>query len=222
VKKVLITGAKGRIGEILSKGLSDYELTLVDLPEIDVTDYQRLEELARDQDVVIHLAWNDERENFQTNTSDPDNLLMAENIYRVSLNLGVSRVIMASSVHADDFRSFHGKGFLSPNVVPKPPMPYGRSKVKIEEMGRKYSRQGLEVVCVRLGAVGSKNPPKDREGKILWLSQGDVVSLMKTIIDEEKIPSNFVIMYGVSENKGRIHDYKNPFGWKPKDDSSKS
>jgi len=35
MKKVLITGAKGNIGSILSKSLKDdYHLTLVDLPKV--------------------------------------------------------------------------------------------------------------------------------------------------------------------------------------------
>ena len=208
MKKVLITGARGNIGKILSEKLSGYELTFANLPETDV---------------LIHLAWNAKTENFQTTVSDPDNILMAKNSYEVALKAGIKRVIMASSAHADDFRNFHGNGLLSPNRKPKPKTPYGRSKVKIEEMGREYSKKGLEVVCIRFGAVDTKgegNP--SGEGAILWLSQRDLLGLIKKLIDIEKIPNNFVIMYGVSNNGTRVHDYSNPFGWKPEDDSSKA
>ena len=41
MKKVLITGAKGRIGSILGKSLkSKYDLSLVDLPEVDIKNYK--------------------------------------------------------------------------------------------------------------------------------------------------------------------------------------
>ena len=222
MKKILITGANGNIGRTLSNGLKRYDLTLAGLPETDIRNYRNLEKLARGKDVLIHLAWNAKTENFQTKTSDPDNILMAKNAYEAALRTGVKRVIMASSVHADDFRHFNGNYLLSPNRAPNPQTPYGRSKVKIEQMGKEYSKKELEVVCVRFGAVDSEDRRKpDKEGTILWLSQRDLLSLIKKLIDVKKVPGNFAVMYGVSNNKTRVHDYSNPFGWKPQDDSSK-
>ncbi len=221
MKKVLITGAKGNIGKALTNGLKGYKLTLANLPKTDIRNYNELEKLARGQDVLIHLAWNSKTENYMTKKSDPDNILMARNVYEAALKTGVKRVLIASSVHADDFRNFHGKGLLSPNKKPKPQTPYGESKVKIEEMGRKYSEKGLEVICVRFGSVdtiGEGNP----SGAVLWLSQRDLINLVKTLIEAKRIPNNFSIVYGVSNNKTRVHDYSNPFGCKPKDDSLKS
>lgn len=222
MKKILITGASGNIGKTLAEKLKGYELTLASLPETDVRNYKSLEKLANGQDVLIHLAWNAETENFQTKTSDPDNILMAKNAYEAALNSGVKRIIIASSVWADDFRGYQRKGLLSPKKIPNPKTPYGKSKIKIEEMGREYAQKGLEVVCVRFGAVDSTGKRNlDEEGVILWLSQRDLLSLMKKIIDAKKVPNNFLVMYGVSNNKTRVHDYSNPFGWKPKDDSGK-
>ena len=217
----MITGAKGNIGKALTNGLKGYKLTLANLPKTDVRNYNELEKLARGQDVLIHLAWNSKTENYMTKKSDPDNILMARNVYEAALKTGVKRVLIASSVHADDFRNFHGKGLLSPNKSPKPQTPYGESKVKIEEMGRKYSEKGLEIICVRFGSVDTireGNP----SGAVLWLSQRDLINLVKTLIEAKRIPNNFSIVYGVSNNKTRVHDYSNPFGLKPKDDSSKS
>ena len=222
MKNILITGAKGNIGNALAENLKGYNLTLASLPEVDVRDYKSLEKVVRGQDVLIHLAWNAKTENYLTKTSDPDNILMAKNAYEAALNNGIKRVIMASSVHADNFRNYHNKDLMSPNRKPKPQTPYGRSKVKIEQMGKEYSKKGLQVVCIRFGAVdarGEGNP--SGEGAVLWLSRRDLLSLIKKLIDVKEVPNKFVIMYGVSNNSTRIHDYSNPFGWKPKDDSSK-
>lgn len=220
MKKVLITGSKGRIGKILTARLKkDYDLTLVDLPEIDIRNYKQLQKIVKDHDVIIHLAWDTKTENFLSKKADPNNKLMFENIYEAALKTGVPRVIMASSVRADDFQNYKGNKLLSPNHVPKPISPYGRSKVLVENLGRDFSKKGLEVVCIRFGAVGYGRD-KSKEGKMVWFSDRDCISLIKTILEAKNIPNNFFIVYGVSNNKTRIHDYSNPLGWKPKDDSS--
>lgn len=221
MKKVLITGFKGRIGKILTPGLKkDYDLTLADLPEINITDYKKVLEIVQDHDSIIHLAWDTKTENFSSGKSNPDNILMAKNIYRAALEKGVPRVIIASSVRADDSKNYKGNKLLTPDDIPKPISPYGRSKVLVENLGRDFSKKGLEVVCIRFGAIGYKKP-KDEEGKMVWFSNPDFISLIKTTLEAKKIPGNFLIMYGVSNNKTRIHDYSNSLGWKPKDDSSK-
>ena len=219
MKRVLITGANGIIGRILSKRLEEYELTLIDFFEVDVRRYNRLERLINrlgSYDAIIHLAWNTKTENHLSEKADPDNLLMAENVYQIALVKDIPRVVMASSIHADDFRN-PKRNPLSPTDLPRPQSAYGRSKVEMETTGRRYSRYGLEVACIRFGAVGYGEPPADDEGKLVWLSERDCVGLVKSIIDTTRIPDNFTIVYGVSGNQKRVHDFSNPFGWKPKD-----
>lgn len=221
MKRILITGSDGNIGKALSIGIKGYKLTLANLPKTDVRDYAQLEKLAKGQDVLIHLAWNSKTENYLSKKPDADNFLMAKNAYEAAINTGIKRIIMASSVWADNFRKSH-RTLLSPYSKPSPTNAYGKTKIKIEQLGQRYSEKGLEVVCVRFGAVdsiGAGNP--SGEGAVLWLSQRDLLSLIKKLIDAKTVPHNFVVMYGVSNNKTRVHDYSNPFGWKPKDDSSK-
>jgi len=43
---------------------------------------------------------------------------------------------------------------------------------------------------------------------------------VKAILEAKNIPDNFVVMYGMSDNIGRIHDVSNPLGWKPKDSAT--
>jgi dTDP-4-dehydrorhamnose reductase len=56
--RILITGGKGQLGRALQGQLSDHDLVIVDLPEIDVTDRQVIEEeiLGVRPELVIHCA----------------------------------------------------------------------------------------------------------------------------------------------------------------------
>lgn len=221
MEKILITGSKGKIGRILVNGLKDsYDLTLADLPENDLRNYETVFKLASGNDAIIHLAWNTKKENYQSVRQNQDNTIMYENVYRAGLEARVPKIIMASSIHADNFQNHHGKHLMSSNKKPFPQNPYGKHKVEMEAFGKKYSKKGLEVVCIRFGAMGY-GKPEDREGKAVWLSNEDSISLIKTILEAKRMPNNYLVMYGVSNNKSRIHDWRNPLGWKPKDDSSK-
>jgi nucleoside-diphosphate-sugar epimerase len=222
-KEILITGANGTIGSILTNGLKgDYHLIPAGLPEVDVRNYKIIKKLSKGKDVIIHLAWNTKTENFMSKQIDTDNSLMFENVYRSALENKIKRVIVASSIHADNFQNYKGKIKLKTDKLPEPQNPYGAHKVFMEALGNYYSRKGIEVVCVRFGAVEYEKPTKkDSEGSSVWLSNPDCIRLIKTIINAKKIPNNYFIMNGVSNNKTRIHDYSNPLGWKPKDDSSR-
>ena len=116
---------------------------------------------------------------------------MFENVYWAALKKGVPRVIMASSVHADDFRGKHSK-LLTVDKYPSPTSPYGAHKVFMEAMEKYYSTRGLEVACIRFGATGHG---KDLnvlgvDGKVLWFSDGDCVSLVNLLLMLKKFRTN--------------------------------
>lgn len=141
---------------------------------------------------------------------------MTYNVYKAAIKTRVPRVIMASSVHADNFYNWKGPELLSPYRIPIPDSPYGANKVFMESLGRYYATKGLEVVCIRFGGVQGK-PPLDDYEKLVWLSHRDCTELLRRCIEAESIPNNFLIIYGISDNANRIHDYSNPLGWAPQD-----
>jgi uronate dehydrogenase len=204
---------------VLRAGLSEHAITEFDLPSHSILDRKQLTESMRGHDTVIHLAWASKHDNWLTETFDPVNLEGAFNVLEAAQIASVRRVIIASSVHADDFFN-HGKyGLLDPYSLPVPDSPYGAAKCMIEALGRYYaSAKNLEIVCIRLGGVNKENKPPDHpeSERQVWLSHADCVSLMSASVEAKSIPK-YVIFYGMGNNPDLLHDLKNPFGWHPQD-----
>lgn len=221
MKKILITGVNGTIGTVIKNNLKDYDITPVDFPETDVKQYNNLLKIFPGHDAVIHLAWDTNTENFRSGKINTDNALMFYNIYNAALETKIPRVIMASSVHADNFYIWKEKKLLTVDKIIGPDSPYGASKVFMESLGRYYAQKGLEVVCIRFGGVNLEDKINIEEENFdkVWLSHRDCIELIKKCINAEKIPNNFQIIYAVSNNSSRIHDHSNSLGWEPKDDS---
>lgn len=219
MKKVLITGSGGVVGSVLKQGLP-HDTTDFDLPHSNILDFVRLLEAVRGHDVVVHLAWNKKRDNWLTEGLDPENIQGNFNVYEAAHQAGVKRVIIASSVHADDFVGPDIVTPLNPYALPTPDSPYGANKCMIEALGRYYAKgKGLEVVCIRFGGINreDRSPEAPESERQVWLSQWDCVSLVSACIEAETVPNDYAIVYGVSNNKGLLHDLTNPFGWHPRD-----
>ena len=206
-KKVLVTGGAGRIGRIIYELLGGYhDFTFVDVngspngPRIRrldlVTDYVDLTHALLGMDVVIHLAWNP-GENWKSRSVVPDNKLIAENVYSAAMAAGVKRVVMASSIHADNFYDWPVEApLMSCGSVAVPRSLYGATKVYIEALGRYYAATGkTEVVCVRFGGVTLDDVLRDEPGyEKIWLSRRDCAELVHKCIEAESVPKGFCAM----------------------------
>lgn len=220
MKRIAITGANGIIGKVLRKGLGGYKITVLDLPDIDIRNYEQLLAALEGHDLIIHLAWDmNPKDEFEGSL---DNNLMTLNILKAAVETKIPRIIMASSVHVDTFSDWKGPKLLTVDKRPCPNCFYGVSKYYMEILGKFFSdKKGSEVVCIRFGRVRKENtPPITSNETKVWLSHRDCVDAVKTYIDAEKILDNYVVFYAISNNTGRIHDYSNPLGWVPKDNIS--
>jgi uronate dehydrogenase len=219
--KILITGSGGTIGTVLKKGLdSAHEITDFDLPDNNILDFPQLLHSVSGHDTVIHLAWAVKHDNWLTERFDPDNLTGAFNVLEAAQQSGVKKVIIASSVHADNFITNEIEGLLHPYSLPTPDSPYGAAKCMIEALGRYYaSAKNLEVVCIRFGGVNKDNIPPEhpKSERQVWLSHEDCVSLVSACINAESLANKYAIVYGVGDNSDILHNLENPFGWIPKD-----
>ncbi len=219
MKKVLITGSSGVVGRIVTAG-AEFEVTHYNLPEFDALNYEQLVEAAKGHDVLIHLAWNKTHDDWLTENFDTENMQHSYNVLHAAAVASVPRVIIASSVHADKFAHREVRSLLRPYELPLPDSPYGASKTMIEAMGRYFAdAKGLEVICVRLGGVNKTDvPPNSPESeRHVWLSSRDCVSFFNAAVAIDSVPGKYAITYAVSDNVCRVHDFSNPFGWKPQD-----
>ena len=219
--KIAITGAKGTVGSALITNLDSEKLTILalDLPKHDITDPDDLVKSTVDCDAIVHLAWNTTLDNFGKTSIDPANNLMTFNIYEAAVRNHIPRVIMASSNHAHRHDLRDSDGCIRPSIEPPiPDSPYGAEKVFMEALGRYYAHSHhLEVICIRIGNVNAEDKPKPSipTDPLRWLSHADLGRLVTCCLESSTVPSNFQIIYGVSNQD--VFDWSNPFEYVPRD-----
>ncbi len=226
-KKVLITGANGRVGKLLQKELSKtYDLRLADIEAcdplyskdihtVDILKPQTLPLIMKDVYAVIHLAAiADEIEDSDKILTT--NILGTKHILEVSRQAQVPRFILASSIHAVGF--YPRTKTLTSDVTPRPSGFYGVSKVASEALVRLYAdKYGLSCICLRINSLEPK--PQDKRQLTTWLSEPDAVKLFKAAI-EASLDVHFEIIYGVSNNtRKKILNPNKHVLFKPTDDA---
>lgn len=179
-RKVLVTGASGLIASLLLPALRErYDLTLVDVRETDrhgnrvegiqiadLTDPNRenYRHLFRGMDAVVHLGFvrpQDERDPDQRFRAEFANVQMAYNVYQVSWEEQVRRVVVASSNHAADYYEplilDNKMDVVTPEMRPFSDNYYGWAKETYEHLGFVFAVgkvHGEEVTGGIQGAIG--------------------------------------------------------------------
>ncbi len=231
--KVLITGATGQIGRTLTEDLDDvFELAGTsrrpsDDPRFRVLDFNDIDTIAEafaGQDVVVHMHAKSNHNDEDFDAYLKPNMVHVLNTYEAARRAGVRRVIFASSNHATGWYELVGERCDAESVV-RPDGIYGAAKVWGEALGRLYSdRDGLEVVCLRIGSYRYRADPSafDMGARILssWLSAPDLVQLVRRSIETPGI--RYGIYYGISNNARAYWDLTNAvtdLGYRPQDDA---
>lgn len=215
MKDVVITGASGVVGSVLVKGLdSDFRVTPLTKKDCDTRNIELVRSAVKDNtDVIIHLAWKS-GDIYKDGDFDQDNVLMALNILEIAAEKRIPRVILASSVHANEYRR--------PRVIPAkaagprgaeiyidspfqgndkedwPTSIYGATKIYIEALGKYYAKyKGLDVVVTRLGGVNNQDSPTAKQEvdyEKIFLSHADLIRTFNNLINENKKEGFFKIM----------------------------
>jgi uronate dehydrogenase len=207
VRRVLITGAAGKIGRSLRAGLRGHYpvLRLLDVaPQdaagageevitVDLNDRAATELAMSDVDAVIHLAAMSREAPFDDILAG--NITATYSLFEAARRAGVRRVVLASSHHVV---GFYPRGqTVSPDDPVRPDSLYGVSKVFGEALGRLYAEKyGLEVVCLRIGSFAER--PKRPRQLSIWLSPRDCVHLVRRCLDTPHV--KFAVVWGVSAN----------------------
>jgi nucleoside-diphosphate-sugar epimerase len=216
--RVVVAGSAGKIGSVLTEDAGPHEIVELDLPEYDMLDLSVVEDRCRGADVLVHLAGQFAAENIFTDAIDPANVEMDLNAYRAAIRVGLPRVIVASSVHADQFYLHNGAQPLHPlSPHPVPTGPYGARKQMLEALGRHYcATAGLDVIAIRFGGVNRLDTiPDDPAEAAVRLTRADCRAVLLATIEAPIVPGRFSVLYAVSNNPRRHHDLENPFGWQP-------
>ena len=239
-KRILITGAGGRVGHALRKHLKDrYDFRLLDVRPIedaergdqvvvaDTADFEQMLEATRGVDAIAHLAigWEARggtRAALARKTIDVD-IRGLYNVYECARANKVGCVVFASTNHVTGINE-EEKIVSRPELPVRPDGIYGAGKAFGEALGRYYAdRMGVRVYCIRIANFNGKDEPgRDyAPGENRWLSPRDAAELWARCIEAEHIP--FGIFYGVSRGAGKKWDLtsnKEVLGWEPQDDGT--
>lgn len=233
-KKVLITGAAGRIGEVLHQGLREcYDLRLLyhrtvrevasgeEIARGSVADLAVMADAVAGVDAVVHLA-GDPAVSATWESVLEKNIQGVYCIYEACKNAGVRRVVFASTNHVTGLYE-EERMYTTPEMPVRPDSLYGASKAFGESLGRYYvDRYGLEVVCLRIGSFQPDSAVVERQSdRILstWLSHRDCVQLVQRSIEADV---RFGIYYGISGNTRAYWDLQNArreLGYAPQDNA---
>jgi len=224
--KTLVTGAAGGVAGLLLPGLrDDFDLRLTDRtpgPYVvsgDLRDAAFARRVCAGAETVVHLAADPDPDQEWPELRGP-NADALVNVLDAAVAAGVSRVVIASSLHAVGGHVDAGAAEVGEDATPYPCCVYGAAKVFAESMGRVYAdRFGLRVVCLRLGGVRAE--PAATSWLSGWLSGPDLVRL---VIGALTADVRYGVYHGVSANSARLYRTdlaRAELGYEPLDDSAR-
>ncbi len=228
MKKLVLTGACGRLGTCLREPLSKLcdELVSTDIEaapdslfpgesfvQADLGDLDAMVEISKGADMIVHFgAIADER---PFDVLLKPNFLGAYNVWEAAHINGVRRVVYASSIHAV---GMHKKtDFIGIDAPLKPDTFYGLAKCFAENLASLYwDKRGIEAVCLRILSCADVTNPRAVGS---WLSYDDLVQLVVRAIDTPI--TGFSVIYGVSNNDRAPVDNSKAqhLGYRPKDNA---
>ena len=227
-KRVVITGAAGRIGTALRQHLRGHYpiLRLADVAslaetgpgeehmKVEAGDLAQMERAMEGADGLVHLAATVGEGPWEKILNN--NIIGTYNAFEAARRKGIKRVVYASSIHVHGF--YRRDQLVGADTPHRPDSRYGVSKVFGEGLARMYADKfDMEFVCLRIASYRPK-PTKLRELGT-WISPRDIAQLVRRSLDMPGV--HFEILYGVSRNTRRLYYDPNAarFGYHPEDNS---
>ncbi len=233
-RKVLLTGAAGRIGSTFFKATHErFTFRLTDLPHTSVQadaphevmlaelgDVETCRGLCEGIDTVVHLA----------GIPSPDatfeavlehNIKVTHNVFEAARTQGCKRVVVASSAQAVE--AYPVDIQVSQTMPVRPKNLYGVSKCFVEALASYYAtEQGLSAIAVRIGAFESPESHNLTTARDLsaFLSPRDACHLFTRCIEVENV--EYFVAHGVSNNRFKRLDTSETekvLSYRPADDA---
>lgn len=228
MKKLVLTGAAGRLGSYLREPLTKMAETLVstDIAEdigtlyagetyaqADLADLDAMTRILEGADMVVHFGAFVDEAPFDKILGP--NIIGAYNIWEAAYQQGVRRVVYASSIHAV---GMHPKTeFIDIDAPHRPDTFYGLAKCFAEDLASMYwDKRQVESVCMRILSCAQVTNPRAVGS---WLSYEDLIHLVERSISTPV--AGFSIVYGVSNNdRVPVDNAKaSHLGYRPKDNA---
>ena len=229
-KPVLLTGASGNLGRVLTRALSRLGWTLrltdiVPFPDevphgahfvkADLNDGLALVRQAEGCGAILHFGGISVERPFEEVIGP--NLRGLYHVYEAARREG-ARVVFASSNHSIGFHERPGgsQERLDHDCAFRPDGYYGLSKAYGELMGRMYwDKHGVENVNLRIGSCFAM--PADNRMLSTWLSFDDLARLAARCVLAER--TGHAVIWACSDNPASFwgKDHRDRIGWAPQD-----
>ncbi|QZY29943.1 NAD-dependent epimerase/dehydratase family protein [Nocardioides coralli] len=227
--RVLLTGAAGSIGRVVTAGLSDrgHEVTGLDLAPApvdhdgpwhvaDCTDPAETAAVVAEArpDGVVHLAGNPDEADLAGSLAS--HALTTAALLDAMVGQGVRRMVYASSNHAVGWTP--RSELVGTDTRPRPDTFYGVAKVAAEALLSLYAdRHGLDVVSCRIGSFLDR--PETTRHLSTWLSPADCVRMVEAGLTAPA--PGYAVLYGISRNTRAWWDLApgRALGYEPQDDA---
>lgn len=228
MKKLVLTGAAGRLGSYLREPLTALcdELVSTDIADdigtlypgetyikADLAQMDEIAPVVEGADMVIHFGAIVDEKPFEELLGP--NFVGSYNIWEAGYKAGVKRIVYASSIHAV---GMHLKSdFIGIDAEHRPDTFYGLAKCFTEDLGRMYwDKRDMESVHLRILSCAQVNNTRALGS---WLSYPDLIQLVVRAIDTPSV--GFAIVYGVSNNdRAPVDNAKASFlGYRPVDNA---
>ena len=227
--RVLVTGAAGSIGRVLTLGLRDrghdvVGLDLVPQPDgfdgpwhtVDAADPDAVAAVFAEQplDAVVHLAGHSDEASLPHSLTS--HVVTTAALLDAMAEHDVRRFVFASS-HPAVGRTPR-RDLLTVDTRPRPDTFYGVAKVAAEAVMSLYvDRHGLDAVACRIGSFLAE--PETRRHLSTWLSHDDCVRMVDAALTATA--PGFAVLYGISANTRAWWDLEpgRLLGYEPQDDA---
>lgn len=228
MKRLVLTGAAGRLGSYLREPLTKLadELISSDIVDdfgklypgeryvkADLANLSEIEPLLEGADMVVHFGAVGDEAPFEEILGP--NIVGAYNIWESAYRQGVRRVVYASSIHAVGM--YPKTDGIDTNVPHRPDTYYGLAKCFAEDVASLYwDRRGIESVCMRILSCAQVT---NARALGTWLSYDDLIQLVTRAIDTPV--TGFTVVYGVSNNdRAPVRNTSSShLGYRPKDNA---
>ena len=247
---VLVTGSAGRIGRAAVEALSAAGFPVVGFDRAatpglppdrgilgDLTDAAKLTNAMRGVGVVVHLAAApddaqyprglppNDGDNFLTQLV-PANLIGTYTLLETARQLGVPRVVLASSVQVVDEWIQPGlRSVISVEALPRPRYLYACTKVFLEAAGSVYAKDhALDVLAVRFGwcprdVAQQAEIAADQLAQDLYLSPNDAGTFLVAACGVTPQPGRYRVVYATSQPAHAplfdLEPTERELGWRP-------